>query len=74
MLQLVTLKKEIANRNAKSKANITAKEIKERLNTEAQRKKKTEKIAIEMLKMNNKDLTKKKKKKRKKKKKKLEKI
>ena len=33
------VKKEISNRNAKSKANITAKETKERLNTEAQERK-----------------------------------
>ena len=38
------VEKEIANRNAKSKANITAKEIKERLNTEANERKKQKKL------------------------------
>ena len=37
------VKKEISNRNAKSKANITAKETKERLNTEAQERKEKKK-------------------------------
>jgi len=37
------VEKEIANRNAKSKANITAKETKERLNTEAQERKEKKK-------------------------------
>jgi len=38
------VEKEIANRNTKSKANNTAKEIKERLNTEANERKKQKKL------------------------------
>jgi len=40
------VEKEIANRNTKSKANNTAKEIKERLNTEANERKKQKKLNI----------------------------